>query len=162
MKFVKDESGELLFLNNYKTFGDIKKEYVDFRKQEWFELRKFINSYFKNKVEIIAGGNAGHGVENYTGGGTFEKYYDMTNWLWIELKINENKFLISFQPPVKNKNTKNEVVLPDRIGIYKYDESEANFQTILENIDITDIALPLNDITRKEICDIIENMQTNK
>lgn len=130
------------------NFEDARNEYYKARKEEYENLKEYLKG--ENFV-IKEGGNSGHGVEDYTANGKLKKSYNLTNWLWIDVEYNGKKFLISFQPPVKNEKSQNDVVLFDRIGIFEYNNEEPYYNSVLNEIKITNIDLPLNESKKNEI-----------
>lgn len=134
-------------------FKEIRNNYFEARKGEWQKLKDYLKTRGV-KVET----NGGKGSAVYTAGEKIKTSYDLTNWRWIDVEIENRKFLISFQPPVINEKTQNNVVLFDRIGIFKYSKEEPYYNTVIEEIKITDIELPLNNVTMQKIYDMLVKM----
>ena len=128
-------------------FDVIKALYIESRRQEWGELRRFLR---KRGLTVLRGGK---GSPNYKG--KLKTSYDLSCWLWIEVKIDDVIVFISFQPFDTDPRTSNQHALFDRIGISYY-LGEYNKDDILAHMEITDIDLPLNDDAKERIYNLIQ------
>ncbi len=167
MEFVKDKNGELKLslkdtstLKNEYDFNEIKNLYVEFRKQECLELKRFL----KHKKELEISMRGGCGRKEYTSGGRISNY-DLTYWKYVNYPADEegdNKIniLISFQPLEVDPNSQNMHMLIDRVGISRYiGKYDAN--TVFNNMIITDIDLPLTSEDKEDIYKAITFISEN-
>jgi len=120
-------------------FDEIKKQYTKLREEE----QKKIIAYLEDNGYSILNKGKGHGAENYNAHRHLEVPYDLSNWKWIDIKKNNQKWLISLQAFDVDSNTKNHHVLMDRIGIYKYEEYNA--EEAFNNMVVTEIDLPMDE-----------------
>lgn len=156
MNFYKTDTGEIHLQLDDKNFlnfdfNEIQNIYYQFRKKERSELKEFLKGCKGIRVK-----NSGDRIcENYTSGGKLQKPYDLTDWLYIEVEINDITVFITFQPFDTDPNSQNIHTLANRIGISYYLNGKYNFDTIFENMIITDIDLPLNNNKRQAIYDLI-------
>lgn len=158
MNFYKTDTGEISLQLNKTTdeilnfdFYEVQNIYYQFRKKERSELKEFLKGFKNIKVK-----NSGDRIcKKYTSGGKFKKPYDLTDWLYIEVEINNITVFITFQPFDTDPNSQNIHTLANRIGISYYLNDNYDFDTIFKNMMITDIDLPLNNNKRQAIYDLI-------
>ena len=99
------------------NFLEVRSQYNKLREEERNKISKYLRNHddFKNATV-----KAKRGSYKYKSGKILEIEYDLSNWLWIDITINDVNFLISLQTFDQDPNTGNFHVLVDRIGIYAY------------------------------------------
>lgn len=78
----------------------------------------------------------------------YQGKFGCDNWLGLDVEINNKKsFFISLQPFGENDKNGNVYVVMDRVGIYKYDDSNEKLETTdaLKRMNDTYMTLPLNN-----------------
>lgn len=100
----------------------------------------------------------GKGVLNYTANGKLQKEYDLSLWKWIEIQKDGICFFISLQAFDNNNAGGNKLVLFDRLGIYgPYKCGEYNSARCFNEMDVTEIELPMNEDKLNELVDLLRN-----
>ena len=126
-------------------FIECKNVYFEMRKEQ----KKILCDFLKQNGYEVLNEKGGMGISSYTSGNTFNKPYDLSNWMWIEVRRNDVFYFISFQAFDIDPSSKNVHVLMDRIGVYKYKKYSA--KEAFENMVITDIDLPFGQDELKEL-----------
>lgn len=136
-------------------FTEIRDQYNELRRKERNIIVNYLRNhvFFKNKAKI----NARNGSQKYNSGQRLKTKYDLRNWLWIDLAINDVNFLLSLQTFDYDPKTGNLHVLMDRIGIYVYGDNYSAVDA-RENMMITNIELPLNENKLEELANIINKL----
>ena len=135
------------------NFKEIKEEYNELREQERIKIVNYFNS--KGFKVSKAGGK---GLKNYTNGGRI-KSYDLSNWKWIEFKVDRKKVFVSLQAFDQDKSSKNFHVLMDRIGVCVIKNEEKEYFNTMET---TEFDLPLSDNDLSKLFKIIEKKLKDK
>lgn len=139
-------------------FLKLKDEYYKYRKNEIYNLSRYIRKFFKQnyknkKLKVRANG----GKTGYSSGSRLKTKFDLSNWLWIDIDIDELKILLSFQSFDHDPKTGNLHILMDRIGLYVY-SGEYSAVDSQKNMMITDIQLPLDDEKKLELANIVNDI----
>ena len=139
-------------------FFELKDGYYKYRKKERDNLSRYLRNFFKQnykdkKLKVRVNG----GSKRYLSGSRLKTEFNLSNWLWIDIDIDELKILLSFQSFDHDPKTGNLHILMDRIGLYVYsgEYSAVEAQT---NMFITDIQLPLDDIDKCKIANIVNDV----
>lgn len=168
---------------NPEEFKSIKDKYNTYREKE----RILIGVYLGNKEcdyygltregkkcelteNIMKRNSLGKGISTY-GKKRSDKQlnppYDLTNWKYVEVnkkyKIDNDEievhYFISLQTFERDPNSNNVHVLMDRIGIYAY-VGKYHAEEAINNMKITDIALPLDNDKLEKLCEILNSIGT--
>lgn len=137
-------------------FTEIRDQYNELRRKERDIIANYLrnHAFFKKKAKKI---DVRSGSQKYNSGQRLEIKYDLSNWLWIDLAINDVNFLLSLQTFDYDPKTGNLHVLMDRIGIYVYGDNYSAVDA-RENMMITNIELPLNENKLEELANIIKEL----
>lgn len=136
-------------------YEEIRNEYNNLRNSERIKLRDFLAD--KEGVTVSKHWRSGKGIKDYTSGHRLLKEYDLSNWLYIEGKIYDVNFFVSFQAFDIDPNSFNIHTLKDRIGIAFY-TGDYTFEKVLDNMKITNYELPLSEKDMNEIYVMIKNI----
>lgn len=142
----------------HMEFFELKDRYYQYRKNERDDLSRYLRNFFKQNYEdkkwkVMAK----KGITEYTSGSRLKTKFNLSNWLWIDIDIDELKILLSFQSFDHDPKTGNLHILMDRIGLYVYsgEYSAVEAQT---NMFITDIQLPLDNNDKCKIANIVNDV----
>lgn len=133
-------------------FDKAKEEYFEVRYKQW----KYLKDELEKVENVFVSKRGGCGKRKYTSGKRIEPY-DLSNWRYIEVVLDDVNFLVSLQPIDIDPSSHNKHMLMDRIGISGY-VGKYNADTVLSNSIITDIDLPLDDKKIKRIFYIMLEM----
>lgn len=145
-------------------FKDIKDNYNKVRENERKSLSNYLIDILKHdeRLAVVTRGSSGKGRIKYGSSGRFgEDGYNLSNWKWVEVKNNEQKdcsCIISLNMLETDPNSGNVHALYDRIGFFVYTNNKNTGILTDERRIITDIELPLDDVKKLKIKNIIENI----
>ncbi|MDD7334650.1 MAG: hypothetical protein SOV61_00360 [Lachnospiraceae bacterium] len=136
------------------NFLEVRSQYNKLREEERNKISKYLRNHddFKNATV-----KAKRGSYKYKSGKRLEIEYDLSNWLWIDITINDVNFLISLQTFDQDPNTGNFHVLVDRIGIYAYG-GDYSADDAHKNMMITNIELPIDDNKLEKLANIVKDL----
>lgn len=140
------------------NFNKVKNLYNAMREKERNCLRNYLKNLFKgeDRVKIV---NGGKGRTNYTSQGDFKNaLYDLSNWKWVEIKINKHSCVISLNMLEGDSSSGNTHALYDRIGFIISTVNEDYGILVDERRLITDIDLPLDDSKKQKIAQILQEV----
>lgn len=148
---MNNQNQETLYGKDMNAFLEVKTRYNAYREYE----RKKIISYLKMKGLKVAR-NGGMGIPFYTNGGKLNPSYDLTNWKWIVVSLDDKKALISLQAYDIDRRSKSVHVLMDRIGICAYSKLGREPEYLTE-MRVTSYELPLGETELKGLYECVEN-----
>ena len=145
-------------MDRINYFNTIKQQYVECREVE----RKIIVSRLKgegyskiNQKDMDNRG--GEGITEYTSGHQMKFCHNLSNWKWVECEKNGEIYLISLQSFDQNPNSKNHLVLMDRLGICKYKKYDP--EAVFKNMTITEMELPMDKAKLDELVLDLERLE---
>lgn len=137
-------------------FFAARDEYRKKRKEERNKISQYLRNcgrFKETKIYV----KADSGSKKYKSGGRLTNDYDLSDWLWINIKLNSVNMLLSLQTFDCDPNTGNLHVLMDRIGIYVY-TGEYSSVDACYNMMITDVELPVNDNDLEKLAKMIDDL----
>lgn len=151
----RESEEELKLIEEFKK---VKKAYKECRQDQKTIIKKYLSDqhYEISKYYLKQHGDRHYKSKSRGSSFPFEKEYDNTNWMYLDVEKEGKSIFISLQTFDRDPESGNYHVLMDRIGIYIYTPGSRQTKDAIHKMLATSIDLPMTDDSRKILTDILK------